>query len=821
MADDTAKEDLNSIVQAIGFGIVGDFKELRQAMYGISAEMDESNRLLGNVNQNLESTNRSLDQLERDVYRQIDARQFRQLENQLEAKNKKAVRRQDEIMRSVLNAVNDIKRQAGGVRMKIDSEGNVTEEELPGGDDAGGRSSGGSFLTGAVAAVVGAAAIGGAAYMMSSSASADSSGAQQPSNPPPAPPMAPTLPTTNSPGPVMTAPSAAAPPPRQSAVPSTPSLATPTPPRSNVNLSNATQAVSAIATTAKSKALAKVQTKSANWFSRNGGRIVETIGPQYLQAFGKMIGGRFSFNKYMSDDSWTDLGLAFLNGDRLPDVGQGDPNITYVAQVVVNLAIQAYLISREIYSEENASEITSNLVPNFDEVEDSDRRQVVKNVGASLENYVNFLIDRSRPVNAAAAAASAAITPPPSNVGGGLEPPQTAPGAGYTGGGPTGSPPAAPSGGGGGSGDGGGETPPPANVGGGGGGGGGGGSGGGDTDSQSTAPAETPAATSPGPNDESSDAEVTPSDTTGTFSTNSDQAGGIVEGSLGALKEEIASGEGDYGAYNRGKAGDTPKSKRTIDIQNLTVGEVMQLQSQGKLLAVGKYQFIPGTLSEAVQYTGVDPGQKFDAATQEQLFPYLISAAKRPRLASYLSGESNNEDAALNDLAHEFASIPMSNGRGAYDGDRAGNAAAGGVRRAQKIKGILRGIRQSNVGGDSRQSSEPAAMAAGGVITPLPSDRSSSNMSAALAPINDVTEAQYSAAGDSEDGDTVSSSVSSIDARKKGTTSNPYDDAKNKISYYSYLMQHHFGNLKDDMRQAHEEVTSDDYHFGRAMDPLA
>ena len=117
MADDTTTQDLNAIVQAIGFGIVSDFRELRQAMYGISAEMDESNRLLGSVNQNLEYTGRSLDQLEKDIYRQIDSRQFKQLENQIESKNRQSIRRNDEIMRSVLSAVNDIKRQAGSVRM--------------------------------------------------------------------------------------------------------------------------------------------------------------------------------------------------------------------------------------------------------------------------------------------------------------------------------------------------------------------------------------------------------------------------------------------------------------------------------------------------------------------------------------------------------------------------------------------------------------------------------------------------------------------------------------------------------------------------------
>ena len=93
-------------------------------------------------------------------------------------------------------------------------------------------------------------------------------------------------------------------------------------------------------------------------------------------------------------------------------------------------------------------------------------------------------------------------------------------------------------------------------------------------------------------------------------------------------------------------------------------------------------------------------------------------------------------------------------------------------------------------------------------------------MSRALAPSPAEMRMTRGADSSSEE-ETSSSSISPIDARSRSQRANPYDEAKNKIAYYHYLMGHHFGHLKEDMKQAHEEVTSDEYHFGRALDPLA
>lgn len=167
----------------------------------------------------------------------------------------------------------------------------------------------------------------------------------------------------------------------------------------------------------------------------------------------------------------------------------------------------------------------------------------------------------------------------------------------------------------------------------------------------------------------------------------------VISGDLmGQLKAEISRHEGNYESYNRGKAGDSPGS-HSPPLTSMTFGEVMHFQSfpQGhpqRIFAAGKYQLIPGTMREAVRSVGISPSDPFTAANQERLFNYLIGA-KRPTLNAYITGRSTDLNAAHRDLAREFASIPGPDGRGMYDGDRAGNAAPGGVARARRVASIL------------------------------------------------------------------------------------------------------------------------------------
>lgn len=789
MAEATVRDALDGVIKNIGFGIVADFRELGDAMREISSDMRNNNRLLEQTNENISDTNKTLTDFEKSTQRAREFRLNRSTEDRLERRSRINGQRSEEMMQRILASIEELQRQVKmGAQGGDEGEGGGLLGSIFGGATAGAAMRGAARI-GKIGAVVGAVAAVGAvgAYLMGAGQSEGSEGGSL------------------SPG-------------SDASSGGTPNVAgdalamgagvvasTAAGPAAQAILDRTTK-------TARQKALAKIAPKVPSYLSKFGGRIATIIGLKSIPVFGALVGGYFSFSRFMSGDSWTSIGAEFVSGVA-PDAGAlvGGP-VGYVAGVATTLSIQTYLICRDIYQEENAIDIKNGIVPNFDDLDVSEKTQVVKAVGAYVESYVNSLLGRSSTADsttgiktdlaAGAGLAGAGAALPVSGAQ-----PGAAPGA----------PPTTDSGSGGVP-----QTPPTTES-----------SGattqaaadiasnrlatenaGGPTSSESAYTAPDSYAGGIVPSNESQDNEQTgasPSDTMATLSTSSDLAGGF--GDINTLKAEIASGEGDYGAYNRGTAGDT--KTREIDIQNLSVGQVMELQNQGKLFAVGKYQFIPGTLREAVQYTGIDPNQPFNASTQEQLFPYLISEAKRPTLAGYLAGRHNDVDAALNDLAAEFASIPQSNGRGRHDGDSAGNRASGGQQRAQKIKRILEGVRNSNLGSTSGGTESVAPMAEGATITPLSADKPKAgrDLSAALSPPK--VEDGYS------DEEKFTSSQQGMDLRNKKAPSGAIKEkVRNSISSYSDYMEFMFGAMpKEMMDHVNGEVTADKA-FKDAMNPL-
>jgi len=130
----------------------------------------------------------------------------------------------------------------------------------------------------------------------------------------------------------------------------------------------------------------------------------------------------------------------------------------------------------------------------------------------------------------------------------------------------------------------------------------------------------------------------------------------------GDLFEIIAGGEGGYESINRGNAGDSPGGAAAYfgkNLTDMTVGEVMSLQSQGKVFAVGKYQIIPDTMIGFVRNMNISMNDKFDATTQEKFKDYVVNI-KRPEVGKYIRGESTNRAEAAQELAREFASVGLS-----------------------------------------------------------------------------------------------------------------------------------------------------------------
>lgn len=144
-------------------------------------------------------------------------------------------------------------------------------------------------------------------------------------------------------------------------------------------------------------------------------------------------------------------------------------------------------------------------------------------------------------------------------------------------------------------------------------------------------------------------------------------------GGGGDLTALVRSGEGGWNSVNYG----TTKSAGTMKLTSMTIGQVEQLQGRQKVFAVGAYQFTPGVLAQARAAAGLPPNAPMSPANQTAMFWGLIrNTNKRPALRDYLSGSSNNLDAAHRDLALEWAGVKGPDGRGAYDGDKAGNMAS-------------------------------------------------------------------------------------------------------------------------------------------------
>ena len=145
---------------------------------------------------------------------------------------------------------------------------------------------------------------------------------------------------------------------------------------------------------------------------------------------------------------------------------------------------------------------------------------------------------------------------------------------------------------------------------------------------------------------------------------------------FGGLAELVRGGEslgsGLYNAFNGG----TTDTAGEMDITSKTIGEMEQMQADGDVFAVGAYQFTPNVLTEARVYSGLRKDDIMTPENQDRLFwGMLLSGRKRPSLAAYLTGQSDDLNAAHEDLALEFAAIQGPDGKGMYDNDKAGNYA--------------------------------------------------------------------------------------------------------------------------------------------------
>lgn len=179
----------------------------------------------------------------------------------------------------------------------------------------------------------------------------------------------------------------------------------------------------------------------------------------------------------------------------------------------------------------------------------------------------------------------------------------------------------------------------------------------------------------------------------------------MFSGSLAPFNSVLAllrSGEGGWDSANRGTAGDTPGG--VAGLSRMTLGQWKGLQSRG-YNALGAYQFIPRTLKLAASELGLSDNTVMTPEVQGRLAVQLMVGSKRPNLASYLHGRSNDIGAALDDLALEWASVHTRGGGTAYRGI-GGNAASIPRSRAQQV---LQQARAAYLGGGGGSGGRPSA----------------------------------------------------------------------------------------------------------------
>ncbi|MCG1056183.1 hypothetical protein KQH49_15175 [Mycetohabitans sp. B5] len=126
-----------------------------------------------------------------------------------------------------------------------------------------------------------------------------------------------------------------------------------------------------------------------------------------------------------------------------------------------------------------------------------------------------------------------------------------------------------------------------------------------------------------------------------------------------AFGKLIARGEGDYNSVNRGarwsyKAG-------TENLGGMTVAQVMAQQLSARFNAAGRYQITGPTLGEAFIAMELTGAEKFDRALQDHIFGEYLVKEKRPAIADYIAGRSDDLLAALLESSKEWASVANPN----------------------------------------------------------------------------------------------------------------------------------------------------------------
>lgn len=148
-----------------------------------------------------------------------------------------------------------------------------------------------------------------------------------------------------------------------------------------------------------------------------------------------------------------------------------------------------------------------------------------------------------------------------------------------------------------------------------------------------------------------------------------------------------------YGAFT---GGDRDLVRMTLDqIDQLQSAMLRDPKNTMNSSALGRYQIVRTTLREIRKVLGRRGAEKFDASLQDRMACFLLG---RRGIDRWIAGKMT-DGAMINALALEWASLPKTNGKGAYGGQNA----------AVKPATVLHALSQVKQRASAKPSGKPAS----------------------------------------------------------------------------------------------------------------
>ena len=128
--------------------------------------------------------------------------------------------------------------------------------------------------------------------------------------------------------------------------------------------------------------------------------------------------------------------------------------------------------------------------------------------------------------------------------------------------------------------------------------------------------------------------------------------GAIVNSAFGQIMKKA---EGDYGVVNTGKRHGYKAAR--VNLEGMTVAQVMAAQARGDFNAAGRYQIIGLTMRGAAKTLGLSGNEMFDKSMQDRIFVEYLLKRKRKAVWNYIHGKSDNLHGAMLAVSQEWASF--------------------------------------------------------------------------------------------------------------------------------------------------------------------